>query len=207
MDWVQVLGWIAAVALVLSRWQVDVLRNRLLYIAACTGLLVFTLVLGIWPLVAANLVLTARAVHRARELLRLRDPDRYDVLEVGPQDEYLRHLLRVHGADILERHPGFVWDGAATGQHAALIQLEAETVGVVLFHSSGDGSAHVDLDYATRWHRHLRPGMMLAARGFFSERGFHSARTSPHGPAVAVADPDDLGDLWRLGDTRQRHTA
>ena len=47
------------------------------------------------------------------------------------RDEYLRHTLRVHGADILRFNPDFVHD-PADDQDAFLVEKGDETVGVVL---------------------------------------------------------------------------
>ena len=58
--------------------------------------------------------------------------------------------MRVHGADILKHQPDLVWDGAASGRSAFLVQRDDETVGVVLLRDDGDGVARVELDYVTR---------------------------------------------------------
>ncbi|MHB8275085.1 MAG: hypothetical protein ACYDDW_11445 [Dermatophilaceae bacterium] len=73
----------------------------------------------------------------------------FEVLEVGPLDEYLRHTMRVHAEDIERFQPGFEWDGAAPGHTAYLVQRADETVGVVLVRDAGDGVAQVELDYVT----------------------------------------------------------
>ena len=59
------------------------------------------------------------------------------MLEVGPNDEYLRYVLRVNAKDILAHQPGLVWDGAAPGRRAYLVQHANETVGVVLAREVG----------------------------------------------------------------------
>ncbi len=48
-------------------------------------------------------------------------------------------MLRVHSQDILKFQPDFVWDGAAEGRWAYLVQRGDETVGVVLVRDAGDG--------------------------------------------------------------------
>src|SRR5699024_10863153 len=92
-------------------------------------------------------------------LLRQRhDSGVFTVIEVDPLDEYLRHVLRVHAADIEHFQPGFVWDGAAPGHSAYLVLREDETVGVVLVRDAGGGVAQVELDYVTPRFRDFAPG-------------------------------------------------
>ena len=64
------------------------------------------------------------------------DEQAFEVLEVAPTDEYLRHTLRVHGAYILKFNPDFVHDPSAT-HDAFLVQRGDETVGVVLLRETG----------------------------------------------------------------------
>ena len=109
------------------------LRFRALNLVACVILIVFNALLGVWPMVGMNAVLAAINIWFIVKLLRERhDEAAFEVLEVGPADEYLRHVLRVHGADILRFQPDFVWDPSAEHGHAFLVLKGDETVGVVL---------------------------------------------------------------------------
>ena len=65
--------------------QARVLRFRFLNLVACLILIVFNAVLGIWPMVAMNVVLSAINVWFLVKLLRDRhDEAAFEVLEVGP---------------------------------------------------------------------------------------------------------------------------
>lgn len=92
------------------------LRFRVLNLLACVVLTGFNAALGIWPMVAMNVVLCAINLWHIQRLASSRhDEAAYDVLEVGPDDEYLRHVLRLRGSDIVRFQPDLVWDGAAPG--------------------------------------------------------------------------------------------
>ena len=141
MSWLDLVGWLGSALLVVSLMQARVLRFRVLNLVACIVLTGFNAVLEIWPMVAMNIVLSVINLWHIRKLVTTRhDDEAYDVLEVGPADEYLRHVLRVHGADILTFQPDFIWDGTAPGRLAFLVQRGDETVGVVLVRDDGDGS-------------------------------------------------------------------
>jgi len=185
MPWLDIVGWAGSALLIYSVMQARVLRFRVLNLAASAILAGFNAALGIWPMVAMNIALCGINVWHIRQLVTTRhDEDTYEVLEVGAQDEYLRHLLRVHRADILRFQPDFAWDAAADGNVAFLVQRGDETVGVVLVRDAGDGVAHVVLDYVTPRFRDFSPGEFVWRRGgVLHARGFRTVIT----PARMVA--------------------
>jgi hypothetical protein len=174
MSWLDALGWAGSALLVYSLLQARVLRFRILNFIACLVLVVFNGLLQIWPMVGMNVALCAINLWFIRKLLTERHDDHaFTVLEVGPNDEYLRHVLRVHSADILEFQPDLVWDGAAHDRRAYLVEREDETVGVVLLRDLGDGTAQVELDYVTPRFRDFSPGEFVWRRsGLLREDGF-----------------------------------
>jgi hypothetical protein len=178
--WLDILGWGGSALLVYSLLQSRVLRFRVLNLAACVILVVFNALVGVWPMVGMNAVLCAINVWFIVQLLRDRhDVEAFEVLEVRGDDEYLRHVLRVHGADILRFNPEFVHDPTAEGQDAFLIQKGDETVGVVLLRADGD-TAHVLLDYVTPRFRDFSPGEFVWRRsGMLADHGYRRVVTSP----------------------------
>lgn len=182
MSILDAVGWIGSVLLVYSVMQARVLRFRVLNLAASAILAGFNAALEIWPMVAMNIALCAINLWHIRSLVFTRhDEQTYEVLEVGPQDEYLRHILRVHEADILKYQPDFTWDGAASGSVAYLVQRGDETVGVVLVRDEGDGVAHVQLDYVTQRFRDFSPGEFVWRRSnALRGRGFRKVVTPEH---------------------------
>ncbi len=177
--WLDILGWGGSALLVYSLLQASVLRLRVLNAIACVILIVFNFVLEVWPMVGMNTVLVAINAWFIVTMLRQRhDETAFEVLEVGPSDEYLRHVLRVHGADILAFNPDFVHDPTST-HDAFLVQKGDETVGVVLLREEGD-TARVLLDYVTPRYRDFSPGEFVWRRsGLLSERGIRRVVTPP----------------------------
>jgi len=180
MPWLDITGWLGSALLVYSVMQARVLRFRVLNLAACVVLIVFNAALGIWPMVAMNVALSLINAWHIRALLGTRDDEEsYAVLEVGGQDEYLRHVLRVHEADIQRFQPDLVWDGAAEGNHAFIVQRGDETVGVVLLRIQGE-TATVLLDYVTPRYRDFSPGRFVwRSSGVLAGRGITEVVTSP----------------------------
>jgi len=204
MSWLDLIGWSGSALLVVSLMQARVLRFRVLNLIACVVLTGFNAVLQIWPMVAMNVVLCLINLWHISKLVGSRhDAAAYDVLEVGPDDEYLRHVLRVHGADILRFQPDLVWDGAAPGRAAFLVQRGDETVGVVLVRDDGDGVARVMLDYVTPRFRDFSPGEFVWRRSnVLRERGFHRVETPAHMVGAYYGrlgfERDETADSWSL---------
>ena len=182
MTWLDALGWAGSALLVFSLAQARVLRFRVLNLVACVVLVVFNWLLGIWPMVAMNVVLSGINLWFIRKLLASRHDEKvFEVLEVGPNDEYLRHVLRVHHADILRFQPDLVWDGAEQGRSAYLVQRGDETVGVVLVRDAGNGEAQIELDYVTPRFRDFSPGEFVWRKsGLLREDGFKRVVTPAH---------------------------
>ena len=199
MTWLDALGWAGSALLVFSLLQARVLRFRVLNLVACVVLVVFNGVLAIWPMVAMNVVLSGINLWFIRQLVSdRRGETAFEVLQVGPNDEYLRHVLRVHGQDILKFQPDFLWDGAAPDRSAFLVQRGDETVGVVLIRDAGDGVAQIELDYVTPRFRDFSPGEYVWRRsGALKEEGF----TTVVSPAGMVAPYYDKVGFERRGDS------
>jgi hypothetical protein len=178
--WLDILGWGGSALLVFSLLQASVLRLRTLNLVACVILLVFNAMIGAWPMVGMNAVLAAINVWFIVKLLRERHDDAaFTVVEVGPADEYLRHVLRVHGADILRFQPDLVWDPSSERGHAFVVLKDDETVGVVLVEADGT-VARVQLDYVTPRYRDFSPGEFVWRRsGLLREHGFARVVTPP----------------------------
>ncbi len=165
MSWLDLVGWCGSALLIVSVMQARLLRFRVLNLFACVVLTGFNAALAIWPMVAMNIALCVINLWHIRKLVATRhDEAAYEVLEVGADDEYLRHVMRVHGADILKFQPDLVWDGAAPGRAAFLIERGDETVGLVLLKDDGNGVARVQLDYVTPKFRDFSPGEFVWRR-------------------------------------------
>lgn len=193
MPWLDIVGWLGSALLIYSVMQARVLRFRVLNLAACVVLTGFNAALEIWPMVAMNVALMAINAWHIRTLVTTRhDAASYAVLEVGGQDEYLRHVLRVHEADILRFQPDLVWDGAAEGNASFIVQRDDETVGIVLLHVE-NAIATVLLDYVTPRYRDFSPGQFVWR---------HSQALAGRGLTKVVTSPQMVGAYYqRLGFT------
>lgn len=176
------IGWVGSALLVWSLLQTRILRLRALNLVGCLALIGFNGALRVWPMVGLNVVLaTINGWYLARMLATRHDQRTYQVVEVGLNDAFLAHTLRVHAADIARFNPDFRWlPGRWTDGSAFLVVRGDEMVGIVLVHPAGAGVAQVDLDYVTKRFRDLTPGEFVYRRSrWFTDRGFRTVITPP----------------------------
>ncbi|WP_433532635.1 hypothetical protein ACQPYA_11735 [Micromonospora sp. CA-263727] len=180
MNWLELVGWAGSALLVWSLLQTRILRLRALNLVGCLILIGYNTAIEVWPMVGLNVVLAVINVWYLRRLLATRhDEQTYQVVEVGADDAFLAHTLRVHAADIAAFNPGFR-AGRVAGRSAFVVLRADEVVGVVLARDAGDGVAQVDLDYVTPPFRDFTPGEFVYRRSsLFTDRGFRQVVSPP----------------------------
>jgi hypothetical protein len=184
VNWLDVVGWTGSALLVWSLLQARVLRLRAINLIGSLVLIAYNGALRVWPMVGLNLTLALINVWYLRRLLTSRhDAAAYDVVEVGTDDEFLAHVLRVHATDIARFNPGYrraVGGEDGVARCAFLVLRADEVVGVVLARDAGDGVAQVELDYVTPRFRDFTPGEFVYRRShLFTDRGFRRVVTPP----------------------------
>ena len=180
MSWLDLVGWAGSALLVFSILQTRVLRFRILNTIASVVLTFFNVMIAVWPMAAMNGVLAVINLYFIARLVGDRhDESAFDVLRVGVDDEYLRHLLDLHRDDIAEHQPGFTWTPEPDTDLAFIVVRGDETVGVVLLHRDGD-VARVQLDYVSPRYRDFTPGEFVWRRsGMLNGLGFRRVVTPP----------------------------
>jgi len=188
--WLDALGWGGSALLVYSLLQQRVLRFRTLNLVAGAVLIAFNAFVGVWPMVALNAVTSAINLWFIAQLRQQRhDAASFEVIEVGMDDQYLRHVLDTHAEDIREHQPTFA-GRVLPGQHAVGIAKGDETVGVVVIERDGD-IAQVRLDYVTPRYRDFTPGEFVWRRSdLLRQRGYKHVMTSP---AIVAPYYDRIG--------------
>jgi hypothetical protein len=178
MEWLDLVGWAGSALLVWSLLQTRILRLRVINLIGSLVLVFFNGALRVWPMVGLNVVLSVINVFYLRRLLATRhDENTYSVVEVGPKDAFLAHVLRVHAPDIKAFNPQFHWLGT---ESAFLVMHDDDVAGAVLVQDAGNGVAQIKLDYVTKRFRDFTPGEFVFKRsGLFTNRGFRRIVTPP----------------------------
>nr|WP_237727947.1 hypothetical protein [Cellulomonas sp. APG4] len=168
--------------LVLSLLQTRVMRFRVLNAVACVVLVGYNAAVGVWPMVGMNVVLVGINLWVIRKLLRERHDARvYDAVPIGVHEPLLRRLLERHGEDIRSFNPGLPADVTHEAEHAFVVTLGDEVVGVVLSRTgAAPDEQQVLLDYVTPAYRDFTPGeFVFRPDGPFAALGTRRVVASP----------------------------
>jgi hypothetical protein len=181
VTWLDAIGWVGSALLVWSLLQSRLLRLRALNLVGCLVLIGFNAALGVWPMVGLNVVLAVINIWYLARMLRTRhDEKAYRVVPVRADDDILAHVLALHADDIARYNPRFGWADDGRDRAGFLVVNDDEIVGVVLFHTAGDGVARIELDYVTQRYRDFTPGEFVFRRSqYFTDRGCRTVVTPP----------------------------
>jgi hypothetical protein len=160
MTLTEAVGWFGSALLVVSLLQTRLLRFRILNTVSCVVLVGFNAAIGVWPMVALNVVLCAiNLVVIARYVRRRHDTRAYDAVPIGVDEPLLQHLLRRHAADIAQYHGQRPDEVIGAAEHAFVVSSGDELVGVVLSRSGDQpGEQVVLVDYVLAPYRDFTPG-------------------------------------------------
>ena len=182
MPVLEIIGWLGSAVLVTSLLQTRVMRFRVLNTVSCAVLIGYNALVGVWPMVAMNVVLVGINLWVIARLVRQRhDARAYDVVPIGVDEPLLRHLLDRHRDDISAFNPDLPADVPALAEHAFLVSTGDQVVGVVLSRAGGvAGEQQVVLDYVLPPFRDFTPGEFVFRKdGPFAALGTRRIVASP----------------------------
>jgi hypothetical protein len=202
MSWLEVVGWAGSALLVWSLLQRRLLRLRMINLVGSLILVGYNAGVRVWPMVGLNVTLAVINIWQLYSLLRTRHDERtYQVVEVGTDDNFLTHVLRVHWADIARFNPGFRFDDE---HRLAFLTLNGdEVVGVLMLRPDPEDPqvAQVELDYVTQRYRDMTPGeFVFRGSGQLTAHGFRRVLTPPGmvSPYYARLGFQRTGDRYEL---------
>lgn len=193
MPWWEIVGWAGSVLVVLSLMQARVWRFRVMNLVGAVLATAYNAVFGIWAFAAMNGAIAVIDLYWLWRLRRERSDEAvYAVVEVAPDDAYLRHVLAVHAADVARHRT--VPEGEGAGDKVAFLVVRGdETVGVVLVRDVGEGTGVVVLDWVTPRFRDFTPGEFVYRHSdVFAARGLRRL-------VVPVVPPGARPYLERVG--------
>ena len=201
--WLEVIGWVGSILVVLSLMQARVLRFRWMNLIGAVIATAYNAWVGVWPFAAMNAAISIIDVYWLVRLYReAHDEAVYDVVEVASGDAYFQRVVTVHASDIARSQPSFSAAAAAGQDRSAFLVVRGdETVGAVVIRDGGGGTAVVELDWVTPRFRDFTPGEFVhRSSGIFTGKGFHevvveSPLASEHSYLARVGFSAD-GERW-----------
>jgi len=182
----ELVGWVGSAVLIISLLQTRVMRFRVLNAISCVVLVGYNAAVGVWPMVAMNVVLVGINLGVIAKLVRQRHDTRaYDAVAIGTAEPFLAALLQRHRTDIATFNPDLPADlpadPARLAEHAFLVSSGDQVVGVVLSRrGAGPDEQQVVLDYVLPPFRDFTPGeFVFRPDGPFAALGTRTVVASP----------------------------
>lgn len=176
MNWLEIIGWVGSILVVVSLTQARVLRFRWLNLIGSTIATIYNAIVGIWPFAAMNGAIALINIFWLFKLYRQRHSTAtYQTVRVDWDDAYLAHLLGSHADDMASFWLGFSQNQIDETCLVFLVVCADETVGVVCLRPNGLGQATVLLDWVSARYRDFTPGEFVYRQsGVFAEDGITS---------------------------------
>jgi hypothetical protein len=180
MSIVEIVGYVASALVVISLMMARLFWLRVVNLIGSTSFAIYGVLIEAWPVVATNgIIAVVNVVYLAR---MSRTRSFFELLEVAPDDAYLRRFLEFHGEDIRRFAPHAARKPRPDHVHVFILR-DMVAAGLVILERRPDGHAWVHLDYAIPGYRDHRHGRYL----YHDREDWFRA----HGIAVLMADPAD----------------
>lgn len=187
----ELLGYAASILVAVSLMLQSILRLRLVNTLGALLFTAYGLLVGAAPVAAVNAFIVGINLWYLRGMLGSRRQGYFELLEVAPEDAYLRRFLEHHAADIARYQPDFETDVLERDGVFALFALrDAVPAGLVIARrleageagsTPGEASsdAWIELDYAIPGYRDLETGRFVFGEGAaqFKARGIGRLRS------------------------------
>jgi hypothetical protein len=155
----QIIGYVGSALIVVSMTRTSILKLRLFGLAGSATFLVYSLLIGAYPIAVVNVVIIGVHVWFLRDLLANRD-EYFTVLDVRPDSRYLAHFLEFYDSEIRRYQPEFSYE-ASDDERAAFVLRDLVPAGLFIGRPCDDHSMQVELDFVIPQYRDFKIGDFL----------------------------------------------
>ena len=174
-DWVEWLGYLASLVVLISLTMSSILKLRWINLLGCLLFAYFGYRVSSPPVLFANLGIAAINVYFLYKIYSTKEE--FKIINASTDSEYYRHFLEVNSREISKQIPM----GDLEKEHTALYMLrDNEIAGVLIGEEDGEGALDIKLDYVIPRYRDYKLGNYFFSDHpeFFTERGISTLRTT-----------------------------
>jgi hypothetical protein len=176
--WLEIVGYAASGLIAISLMMSSLLRLRLINLVGAAGFATYGLLIQAYPVAVLNSVIVFVNLYHLRRLLRAKEF--YQLLQVRPDSDFLRHFLKTYRAEIQRILPDF--DYQPTEKQLTLFILrECTPVGVLIAEHKSPETLRVVLDFVIPRYRNLHVGrfLFIEQAQFFRDLGVKEIVVQP----------------------------
>jgi hypothetical protein len=166
----EIVGYAASVLVAISLMMSSILKLRIINLVGSLAFVVYGALIGAYPVAVVNALIVFINLYYLRQMLSSREFFR--LLQVTPDDEYLRAFLEYHAAEIQRFLPGFRY--APDGRQLVFFVLrDMVPAGLFIGEPDGEGRLRVVLDFVTPQFRDFKTGRYVYQEqaAFFRQQG------------------------------------
>jgi hypothetical protein len=176
--WLEIVGYAASGLIAVSLMMSSLLRLRLINLVGAAAFATYGLLIQAYPVAVLNSVIVLVNLYHLRRMLRAKEF--YQLLQVRPNSDFLRHFLKTYRADIQHIIPEF--DYRPTERQLTIFILrECTPVGVLIAEHKSPETLRVALDFVIPRYRNLHIGRFLFVEQaeFFRQLGVKEIVVQP----------------------------
>jgi hypothetical protein len=176
--WLEIVGYAASGLIAISLMMSSLLRLRLINLVGAAAFAMYGLLIQAYPVAVLNSVIVLVNLYHLRRLLRAKEF--YQLLQVRPDSDFLRHFLKTYRADIQRIIPDFNYHPTEK-QLTLFILRECTPVGVLVAEYKSPETLRVMLDFVIPRYRNLHIGRFLFVEQaeFFRQMGVEEIVVQP----------------------------
>lgn len=173
----ELVGYVGSALIVISLTRTSLLKFRLFGLAGSMTFLVYSLLIGAYPIAIVNVVIIGIHLWFIRNLLSGAQ-EFFTILHVRGDSRYLQYFLEFHRAEIDRYEPEFAYEPTEP-QITVFILRDAIPAGLFIGVAHDDRSIEVQLDFAVPAYRDFKAGAFLYSTrsGIFEDAGYDLAWT------------------------------
>ena len=152
------IGYIASAIIAVSMTMNSILKFRLINLAGAIIFSTYGWLIGAWPVGILNTFIAAVDVYYLSSFYKKKEL--FEILEVRPENRYLKRFLDFYDKDIQRFFPGFVYTPELNTVSFFTLR-DMAVAGVFLAHRKDDDTLSVGLDYVLPEYRDFKNGKFI----------------------------------------------
>ena len=176
--YLELLGYIASILVAISLMMSSLLKLRLINLVGAFFFVVYGLLIGAIPVAVVNGIIILVNLYFLYQMYS--SQERFSLLNVNSDSDYLRYFLEFHEADIKTFVPDYRFE-PQDSQLIIFVLRDLVPAGLFIGEKGEDGEFTIYLDYAIPAYRDFKIGRFLYQnRSFFAQHGIRQLKTTPY---------------------------
>ncbi len=179
--YLELLGYLASALVVISLMMSSLLKLRLISLVGAVAFLVYSLLIGAYPIVVTNAVIIVVNLYFLYRIFTSKEY--FKLLEVDSRSAYLQYFLAFYKTEIEQFIPDYRF-APSDKQLIIFVLRDMIPAGLFIGQRNEQGEFRIFLDFVIPSYRDFKIGNYLYAQSrFFQQHNIHKLMSTPHNHA------------------------